>query len=218
MPVADKRFSSGRRFDGTYMEPRRSPLGGCWIEDIYYPSRWWLPKGTTRYYIAWILTKDGYPVNYLPIETLGLSSINELEFQEFLLPVVPSWEATLGPRGGLNLQPINVSYDISHSEPGQPNAAKPPATPGYSRGRRNRPRIGQGPREKVFGVSHLSAEVQRFYRQHPTVIEYEVGTTTAQRYRGLQRFIEETRQWSLQGLGSNPYRYFLDPISMVPSL
>jgi hypothetical protein len=73
MPLANRIYSPGNRRPVNPNNPvqvstNRSPIGGCWIEDIYFPFNWWLPPGTMNYYIAWVLNRDGYPINYTPVQ------------------------------------------------------------------------------------------------------------------------------------------------------
>jgi hypothetical protein len=223
MPLADRIYSPGRR--RPLGSTNRSPLGGCWIEDLFFPTNWWLPAGTLSYYVAWVLNKDGWVMNYHPDGYIDPHDFitghppgsNQLGFNML--------GAGAGLPGRTRIETFYVS-SILQLTPYSKTGKAVPTTPGYD---------STGPpinRTNVFGVADLftnSVDIDGnpivngpnnvgSYSTNPTVIEYPVGTSLLRRYRGLQLFIQQTMDWIKLAQGSNPYRYFLNGISNIPHL
>jgi hypothetical protein len=223
MPLAHRIYSPGR--SRPLGSTNRSPIGGCWIEDIFFPFNWWLPAGTITYYVAWVLNKDGWPINYQPssyidryAEAVGLTP-GSLQLGFNLVGF------GAGGVGRTKVETFYVSSQLQ-TQSGKRGGNVPPATPGYD---------STGPpqnREYVFGVTELITNPTDIngnpivngpnnigaYSINPTVIEYPVGTSLLNRYRGLQLFVQQTMNWISLAQGSNPYRYFLNGISNIPQL
>ena len=216
MPLAEQKYSAGnRRPPGC---KNRSPIGGCWILDRYYPFRWWLPAGTNSYYVAWILNVDGIPFNYIPsnaipqrVRSLGIYLGERRD--GFLLIGRDAGEA-----GRTRVLLVTTSGEVVQRIVRGKLTDVPPAGPGYD---------SEGPPRNIQWTAGISTILSPniamppnigTYSYKPTVVEYEVGSSLLQRYRGLQKFILETRNWINQGLGSNPYRYFLNSISTIPNI
>jgi hypothetical protein len=251
MPLADRIYSRQIRLPAVSypngLKPdNKSPFGGCWIVDRFYPYNWWLPGGTQSYYVAWILNVDGVPINYQPAlsdETAWyygaevspgteprLYGRSLYEYNRTFGWIVTRTRQRVTREGQVLGQPIQVeARNVTAETPKVYRTSRgtnkekvlvdiPPAGPGYF--------SSTGPPEvkNTAGiltrtvVSKPGSSFPGTYSYQPTVIEYPIGTTSLQRYYGLQLFIQETSEWLRQGLGSNPYRYFLDLISTVPQL
>jgi hypothetical protein len=244
MPLASSVYTpGGRRPLGS---TNRSPIGGCWIVDQFFPFNWWLLAGTKTYYVAWVLNIDGIPINYQPASYVpenlrvrqGINASTEegrAELERIRI-ATESWKDRLvigfrargrrfGGPGRSEVYTLYVKYRLaqysrgSRNDPSKNRQDVPAVTPGYEQ-------------PFVFGVSWLTPNILDVngnpvprgpnqlgsYSTNPTVVEYPVGITILQRYIGLQIFVEQTRAWVKQGMGSNPYRYFLNSISTIPQL
>lgn len=184
-------------------ETHRSPLGGCWIQDVFYPTNYWLPAGTTHYYIEWCLNLVGELQQNYPWEMYEPRGRDETayEYRRRVRQRNTKYSWTIDSHGNF----VRFTPGLSLPEGAERRKILP--NPGGRPG---------APTDPEFVTSTQPPNPINFFGR-PSWIEYPVGTSTFDRFRGLQLFIEEVRRATEAG-ASNPYRYFLNPISAVPEL